>query len=345
MKLSDRKRKILKAVVDDYITDAQPVSSKDICERHLSDCSAATVRNELSALESMGYLVQPHVSAGRIPSEKAFRLYVDELMESAPLSEEELEEIDNVFRSKVNGVEDVVKSVAAVISELTNYTSVIISGADTESVIRKVTVVSLSGTSALVIVVTDADVLKDSIIDLPKDMDEKSVSTANDWLNKKFVGKKLSEIAENSNLTTEIGAEFDVFRALYKRVVDIVRKVNRGRRDVLTAGSGKILDYPEYSDIDKAKNFLEKIEKQEELAEMFDSGEEDIEFTVKIGKEDDSQLPDGCSVVSAKINVKDKTLGSAGVIGPVRMDYGRVISILEHIGELLDKILSDDEEK
>lgn len=342
MILSERKRKILKAVVDDYIADAQPVSSKDICERHLTGCSAATVRNELSALESMGYLVQPHVSAGRVPSEKAFRLYVDELMDSEPLSDEEIEEIDRVFQSRVSGVEDIVRSVASVISDLTNYTSVIISGNDADEVIRQVTVVSLQGKSALVVLVTDSDVLKDRFIDLPEGLDESSIKTANEWLNKAFAGKRLSEVTED--VTEEIDAEFDLYKELYKRVVDIVKKVNHRRREVLTSGSDKILEYPEYSDdVGKAKGFLAKIEKRDDLAAMFDACGDDIEFTVKIGKEEESKLPEGCSVVSAKISVKDKALGSAGVIGPMRMDYGRVISILEHIGELLDKILSDDE--
>jgi Transcriptional regulator of heat shock gene len=123
MNLSDRKRKILKAVVDDYIESAQPISSKDICEKHLSDCSPATIRNELSALESMGYLVQPHISSGRIPSQKAFRLYVDELMTVNPLSKEEIDVIDSYFKKRADNIEELVDRVAKVISETTNLTS------------------------------------------------------------------------------------------------------------------------------------------------------------------------------------------------------------------------------
>lgn len=340
MILSDRKKKILKAVVDDYIETAEPVSSKNICDKYLSDCSPATVRNELSALESMGYLVQPHVSAGRIPSEKAFRLYVDELMTAKPLSEEEIRVIDEYFRRKTDSVEELVNNVAKVISEITNLTSVVVQTPDEDDVIRKVTVVELSAKTALLVVVTDSSVIKDNIIDLPEGMDSESVTTANAWLNKVFVGKKVSEAVNYQAIRSDLVVDFALYKELYRQIVEILKKSSSEKGEVLTSGSGKIFDYPEYSDASRAKDFLMRLESKENLAEIFDTSKENIEVVVKIAGEEEN-LPEGCSSVSAKISVNDKTVGSAGVIGPVRMDYTKVISVLEHIGKLIDKIMTE----
>lgn len=340
MFLSDRKRKILKAVVDDYIETAEPVSSKNICDKYLSDCSPATVRNELSALESMGYLVQPHISAGRIPSQKAFRIYVDELMTAKPLTEEEINVIDSYFKRKTDSLEELVTNVAKVISEITHLTSVVVQSPDVGDIIRKVTVVELSGRSVLLVVVTDSNVLKDNIINLPEEMDSESIKTANSWLNKVFVGKRVSETADFESIKADISVDFALYKELYRQIVEILRKSANEKGEVLTSGSARIFDYPEYSDASKAKDFLDKLETKDELAEIFDTSKDEIEVVVKIGQEEEN-LPDGCSSVSAKISVNDKMFGSAGVIGPVRMDYTKVISVLEHIGKLIDKILTE----
>jgi len=341
MILSDRKRKILKAVVDDYIETAEPVSSKDICDKYLSDCSPATVRNELSALESMGYLVQPHVSAGRVPSQKAFRLYVDELMTSKPLTEDEIMFIDSYFDRRADNIEELVTDVAKVISEITHLTSVVVkSEEEFDETIRKVTVVELTGNNALIIVVTDNRVLRDNIVTLPDNIDADAIVTANNWLNKVFVGKKISEIGDFESIKTDISADFALYRELYKQIVELLRKTVDNKAEVHTSGSSRIFEYPEYNDVSKARNFLTKLETKDELRDIFDTSGENIETVVKIGEEA-GNLPEDCSVISTKINIKDKTIGTAGVIGPVRMNYTKVISVLEHIGKLIDKMLTE----
>ena len=211
MILSERKRKILLAVVEDYIQDAAPVSSKDIQEKYLPDCSSATIRNELSALESMGYLVQPHVSSGRIPSEKAFRLYVDELMETEPLTGAETALIDRYFESyadRMGSVEGVVANVAKLISDITNYTSVAVKSFAKSECIKSITVLPISDDSALVVIVTDTQVLKDNVI-RTENLDDKSASKASEWLNRMFAGKSLDEL-KNRQGPMEIVAMTDI---------------------------------------------------------------------------------------------------------------------------------------
>ncbi len=343
MTLSQRKKRILWALVEEYISSAQPVSSQDIQLKYLTDCSSATIRNELSALESMGYLHQPHVSSGRVPTEKAFRLYVDELMEKQPLSSTEYalveKKVVDAFSIDITSVEDIVANVAKVLSEITNYTSLAVKGdLDTEK-IKNITVLPISEGKALVVIVTDLNVLKDNIIDAPN-LPTNGYAAANKWLNKIFVGKSFKELAVKTGPMELVAKEMIGLRDLYKKIMELIVKVaNRRETDLVMAGATKIFDYPEYcGDIDKTKNFLSVLEHRSEMAEIFKDGQ-GLDFSVKIGAESE-QLPDGCSFVSAKISLNDKTVGSAGVIGPVRMDYKKVISVLDQINKLVEKILS-----
>lgn len=342
MALSERKKKILRAVVDGYIETAAPVSSKDIQERCLNDCSSATIRNELSALESMGYLVQPHVSSGRAPSSKAFRLYVDELMEAGPLSEEEIGLINGYFNHQINSVEEMVSSVAKVITRITNYTSVVVKNHSGDEVIKMIRLLELPDNSALVVIVTDAEIYKDNFIDLPQVMDAKWIDNAVLLLNRLFCNRTLSEIKSTQNLEELIGEEFDLYREIYYKVLGIIIKMSGvSKREVITEGTGKIFEHPEYSDIEKAKAFIAAMEQKDKLAQLVHSQGEDI--SIKIGEEGD--LPEGCSMVSAPININDKTVGNAAVIGPVRMNYKKVLSVLDHIGKILDNTLTEGKEK
>ena len=190
--LSDRKKKILCAVVDSYIETATPVASKDIQEEYLQGCSSATIRNELSTLESMGYLIQPHVSAGRIPSEKAFRFYVNELMYESNLTSREAELIEQYFNHKIGSLEDVMTAVTHIIAEITNYPSVVVKE-DMSDTITAIKLLDLDNGKMLVVIVTDSRVLKDGMVDLPDDFDENMIAQAARWLNKIFCGKHVSE--------------------------------------------------------------------------------------------------------------------------------------------------------
>lgn len=345
MNLSERKRKILWALVEEYISSGQPICSKDLQSKYLNECSSATIRNELSALESMGYLQQPHVSAGRIPTEKAFRLYVDELMEKKPLTDTETalieKKVNRVFADGFADVEELVSSVAKVVSEITNYTAVALKGDfDTER-IKSISVLSLGDGKALVVMVTDLNVLKDNIIDVPDLMTE-AYASANKLLNKMFVGKTFKELATKTGPMELLAKEIVGIRQLYLKILELIQQVANSRaEDIVTEGTTKIFDYPEYSsDIGKTKNFLAALEQKQTLATMF-SDSEGLDFSVKIGAESQG-LPDGCSCVSAKISLNEKTLGSAGVIGPIRMDYKKVISVLDQINKVVEKILTKD---
>ena len=341
MTLSDRKKKILYSLVDDYIVTAEPVSSKKIQEEHLPDYSSATIRNELSALESMGYLVQPHTSAGRVPSQKAFRFYVDQLMVT-PLTQDEISAIEGHFTDKVSSMQEVMQKVAEVIAEVTHYTSVAVEDAVDKEIVQKIKLVKLSQGNALVLVVSDRNVFKYHIIDIPSILTEEDLEKVNGWLNKLFTPKKLEEL-KSLDLNEILDDELSALRGLFAEVLDILKEVSNKKQEIITQGASQILDYPEYSDKDNAKQFLQTIEQKQKLAKMFTSQGDGMELSIKIGREEDVNLPDGCSLVTAKIGLNNSSYGNIGVIGPVRMDYKKVVSVLDHMGRLIEKLLSEEE--
>ena len=340
MTLSDRKKKILYSLVDDYIVTAEPVSSKKIQAEHLPDYSSATIRNELSALESMGYLVQPHTSAGRIPSQKAFRFYVDQLMVT-PLSQDEISAIEGHFVDKISSLQDVMSKVTSVLSEVTHLTSVAVEDSATGELVQSIKLVRLTQGNALVLVVSDKNVFKDHIIEIPENLSEDDLAKVNGWLNHLFTPKSIDEL-RSLKLDEVLDEELKILQGLFEDVLKILRDVSKKKKEIITQGAAQILDYPEYSDKDNAKQFLQVIEQKQKLADMFaeDNG---MELNIKIGREEEQNLPDGCSLVTAKIGINKNSYGNIGVIGPVRMDYKKVVSVLDHIGKLIEKLLNEEE--
>lgn len=337
--LSLRKQKILKLLVARYISTAQPVSSSDIKNDYGEDISSATIRSELSALEELGYLIQPHVSAGRIPSNKAYRLYVESLPREAKGSELTVAGIRNYFERKMGEVEDIIRTTAQIISDVTNYTSVIVVKNNSDIIVKSIKLVDIGAESALVIIITNAGIIKDNIIDLPKDMGGGYLDTASKILNDLFAEKNICEI---KNIKERIEIELADYKALLNEIIELIENYSEGKRDkVFVEGTAKLLDYPEYSQVDKAKSVLAKIDKRAELGELI-ACNEGIEFSVKIGKDEDGL--DNCSIVSAKYRIDGKQEVHAGVIGPERMDYSKVINVLSHIDEAIKSIIDKKED-
>ena len=328
--LSERKKKILCAVVDSYIDKAEPVSSKDIQEEYLTECSSATIRNELSTLESMGYLVQPHVSAGRVPSEKAFRFYVNELLTQSDLTSAEAELIEQYFTHKISTLEDVMTAVTKIISELTHYTSVVVKE-DTSDTITAIKLLDLSNGKLLVVIVTDSRVLKDGMVDLPDDFDENMIAQAQRWLNKIFCGKHVSEFINFNYPFALVNDEFSQYNALFKKIIDVLKKVSLlNGMDVEMYGENKIFEH----DVEHAQKFLTQMEDKVQIAEILtDDGGVSGSVTVKIGSEE--HAPEGCAVVTTRVNLGDNVSSAIGVIGPVRMNYKKVLSVLDKISAIL----------
>lgn len=336
MKLSDRKKKILQYVVDDYIATAQPVSSKVITEKYMTDISSATVRSELAGLEELGYLTQLHTSSGRVPSIDAYRVYVTELMDKGKLSSKELGIIKNTFKNHADNIETVVQNAVKVISELTDYTSVAVTGHNSKEKILKIDLFRHKADQALLLIVTESTLIRDKFINIPEGMTEAQVEHAGKLISDIFTGKELGEVL---NVSESVKNEFKEYREIFGSIIEAIEEyISKDNVSVVMEGEGKILNHPEYSDSRKVKDFLSVVTSKDKLKELLVDDNDNIEINIKIGGEE-GDMPSDCSLVTATYSASGVKIGSYGVIGPLRMDYQKVISVLEGVGKILEDML------
>lgn len=329
--LSSRKQKILSALIERYITSAEPVSSRDIVEKDNIDYSSATVRSELKTLEEMGYLVKPHVSAGRLPSPKAYRLYVEKLMQSNPLSADEIKKLKSHFEKKHYEVSSIIKDTAKIISDVTNYTSVVVLNDVKEIIVKDIKLVDLSSNLALVIIMTDSGIISNKTININNDIESNYFKMANDLVNKIFAGKTVNEI---NNYNIDLNRELEDFKTIFENIIEIlIDYSNNPNNEIYLEGESKILNYPEYQNINNAKQLMTLIESKDKLKEIIED-DNDIEVQLKIGKDDNGL--DNTAIVTAKYMINGKEVGHAGVIGPERMNYNKVLSVLNYITNSLN---------
>jgi heat-inducible transcriptional repressor len=339
MKLSDRKKKILQLVVDDYIATAQPVSSKSITEKYMQDISSATVRSELAGLEEMGFLTQLHTSSGRVPSIEAYKLYVSELMDKSNLTLKEVGAIKESFQNHANNLEAVVQNTVKVISDLTDYTSVFYTSHSAEDKIVKLDIFRYKKNQALLLIVTENTLIRDKFISIPETMTDEQIEEASALISKLFVGKAFSEII---NLDEVVRKEFDVYRDIFESVMNAIEDyVVKNNTEVVIDGENKILNHPEYTDSEKIKNFMSVVTSKSTLAGLLKDQNDNIEISIKVGGEQGEEMPDDCSLVTATYSASGVKIGTYGVIGPLRMDYQKVVSVLEGVGKIIEDILKN----
>lgn len=341
--LTERKKRILHALVDLYISTGQPVSSSDIQSKYLPEVSSATVRAELSALEALGYIEQPHTSAGRVPLKDAYKFYVEAISESddhsTMLTDQETAFIREKFLKRLGKIQDISVEAAKIISDVTNYTCFIVEKRG-DVVIDEIKLVPIKQGKAVVLIVTSAGMIADKAIDIKGDVRPEYVDTATKVLNKVFAGKKVSEVDKFD--MSQIDDELKGFADVLDNVLGILRIYMSEHKDnVFVEGALKMLDYPEYNNVEDAKNFLSVISDKDSMSEILQSGESSIEFSVRIGKEDSGV--DKCAIITAEYKLGDEVIGQAGVIGPERMDYKKVIGVLDYMKKTINSIASKDD--
>ncbi len=340
MDLNERKLNILKAVIDDYIMTGLPIGSRTISRKHGIELSSATIRNEMADLEELGYLEQPHTSAGRVPSNKAYRFYVDRLMNVAKLNTDEAKRIRSYFENRVSEIEQVMERVAQVLSDTTHHISMVLKPQLKKSQMRRIQIVRITDKKAILLIVTSAGLVKDTMISIPEGTQPDCLEMISNMLTDKLTGKTLEEAEQD--LASCI---HDHAQANAKFVSDVLQVIEnsvepQGERGILLSGTQNIIDFPEYMSLEKAKSLVSLLETKDMLYEMMKKATQ-LEFSITIGKENEAEELFDMSVVTATYKIGGRALGSFGIIGPTRMDYAKIVSILGYVGSSLDSILSN----
>lgn len=343
MILDERKKLILKAIIDSYIDTAEPVGSRTIARRHEIGLSSATIRNEMADMEEMGLLEQPHTSAGRIPSVKGYRLYVDQLMPKRRLTVSEIEHIRSALKSKmINELGRLINNVSAVVSDITKYTSIAITPQMNKSILRRSEILPVYYDRLLVIIATDAGIVRNSLVTVAGGISSSTVEMISNFLNNKFAGKTLESINLESikdEITLELGIDKNVIEPILEGVDGCIKQIFGS--EVYLEGATNIFNFPEFNDILKAKQFLDVLNTKDLLyALMKRSIENNGGIKVRIGTENEFDEIKDCSVVTATYSVNNEIIGSIGVIGPTRMEYSKVIASLNYVSKMINKEIS-----
>ena len=329
----------MQAIIDDFITTAMPVGSRTISRKSGVGFSPATIRNEMSDLEELGYLDQPHTSAGRIPSQKAYRLYVDQLLRVARLSNEERDRMSEHLSARTSQIEAVIKRAANVMSDATKYTSVIVTPRMNTLRIRNVQLVPVADNVALLVIVTSAGIVKDAILNIPEKLSSDDLYAISKMLTEQLADQPLEKIRQ---IFAEILKDLRQNRRLVAETLQVIedRMEASDTSDVIVGGSTNLLNYPEYSDVDKAKRLLEVLDSRDKLKKLVSSGG-GMEIGIRIGAENDSPEFNDLSILTVSYRAGDKSTGTLGIIGPTRMNYNRAISVLEFMSRALTDLLTD----
>ncbi len=341
MDLSERKKKILSAVIETNIKNknAEAVSSKQLQEEYLPKLSSATIRNELNALEEMGYLTHLHTSSGRVPTKEGYEKYINELMRERRLTAKEKDVIQSNFAHKLINIRDIIERSAKTISKATNYASIVYSGPSRNAIIEDIKLYPVSKTTQLIVVVTDENIINE--LAYLGTNNENDLKAAGDILKELFIGKPLSLIKDREFREKVVTKELKKYKEVFDKVLDAIMASNHISDDITIAGKEKLIEYPEFNDVEKLKKTIATLEQSESIIPML-KNDDGLELSINIGG-DDSGIED-CSVVTVSCNVKGKSKITAGVIGPMRMDYPKAISVLKEVAETIENVLSDEGE-
>ena len=341
--LTERKQKILQAIIKNYLDTGEPVGSRTISKYTDLNLSSATIRNEMADLEELGYIMQPHTSAGRIPSDKGYRWYVDTLMNEKV---QEVEEMKEQMLEKADKMEQLLKQVAKVLANNTNYTSMISSPVSNRNKIKFIQLSQVDVEQLIVVVVMDGNIVKNQIVKLDEPLSNEALLKLNMLLNTTLTGMALEEI--NLGLIARLKEQAGMHREVLENVIDAVAKLIQVRDDmeIYTSGTTNIFKYPELSDKESAQEIISAFEEKQQLAALVNktmARQDNKDIQVYIGNETDVEKMKDCSVVTATYELGDGLQGTIGIIGPKRMDYEHVMKTLKTLMAELDDIFHKDE--
>lgn len=340
--LDERKIKVLYAIINSYIISAEPIGSRTITKQYDLGVSSATIRNEMSDLEDLGYLNKPHSSAGRIPSDKAYRLYVNELLDNKKFktNTKQKDEIKNILTKESREIEQLLENSARILSAFTNYTALAISPQLRGSTIKHIQLMPIDDLQILMVLVSSTGVVKNSIFRVKESIPENQIMILSNLLNKKLKGLSVEEI--EGKILEDILKEIYKFKNIIDNIIPTITQSMEDidNIDLYSDGVNKILNFPEYNDIEKARSFMKFIEDKDAVVEILLNNPISKDVEIRIGDENIFDPIKECSLLTTTYKVGDKTIGKIGIIGPTRMDYFRVINTLQLFSENITEIIN-----
>ncbi len=336
--LDERKMKILQAIIRNYLETGEPVGSRTISKYTDLNLSSATIRNEMADLEELGYILQPHTSAGRIPSDKGYRLYVDQMMEE---KEREVEEMKELLLEKEDKMEHLLKQVAKVLAQNTNYATMISAPQTHRNKLKFIQLSRVDARQLLAVIVTEGNMIKNSILQVEEELSDETLLKLNILLNTHLNGLSISEI--NLGMITAMKQQAGIHSSIVGNVIDAVAEAIKAEEDleIYTSGTNNIFKYPELADNQKASELINTFEEKQMLNSLVEetlADESNTGIQVYIGNETPVQTMKDCSVVTATYELGEGMKGTIGIIGPKRMDYDKVVGTLKTLMHQLDDL-------
>ena len=340
MALNDRKIQILQAIINNYIETAEPVGSRTIAKKYNLGISSATIRNEMSDLEEMGFILQPHASSGRIPSDMGYRLYVDHLMQKKELGEEEQRYLQSIISRDISQIDFLMEETAKALSVLTNYTTIISEPKGQRTRMKQIRLIPLDSVSVLLVIATEGNFIKNHVIKMGCVPTEEKIFDIGFCLNRLLQGCALREI--DTLLVARMQEELWEYRELLPPILKAIETTMRSAEKVQLhmSGTKNILAFPEFADIQKAKSLFQALEEKDVLVTLLEESKNN-DLQVLIGSENTVQSTQDCSVITATYKMGDNTRGTIGIVGPTRMDYSQVISVLNGMVQNIEKVLKN----
>ncbi|WP_443948150.1 heat-inducible transcriptional repressor HrcA [Phascolarctobacterium faecium] len=336
--LNERKKKILQIIIEDYISSAEPAGSRTIARKYDLGLSPATIRNEMSDLELLGYLEQPHTSAGRIPSAQAYRFYVDALIEPGTLTDNDMALIDGWYNERRRNIDDIFQSTAKILSRMTQNVSMVLTNQQTIANFCYLKFLPLDSQHAILCIVADDGSIDTNVVDIPLGMSSEEMDYLAGKMSKLLEDRNLSDISVEilQNVHTDVVEDKLIFSSL----LQAVRKMTGRRQEqkVFLGGTKQLLNQPEFRDVERVRNLLGILEEEKVLKDLLQGGE-DSGLKVTIGSENKFTGIQDCSMVQATYRLNGQIVGTMAVLGPTRMEYGKVISVIDYLHKYLKTIL------
>ena len=342
--LSDRKKKILQLIIEDYIETAEPVGSRSIARKYNLGISPATIRNEMSDLELLGYLEQPHTSAGRIPSAAAYRYYVDSIAKPDALVPNDVALINSWFRERVHSIDDIFQSTAKILSRMSKNVSVVLANKDSESVFSYLRFLPLNEHQAILCIVANDGRMDNSVIQIPAGMSRLEMDTLAQRVTNKLHGMKLNDITDQ--ILKDVRDALAGDKALYASLIQVVRQMRSGQSEnkMYLGGTKQLLSQPEFKDPERIRELLSVLEEEQMLKDML-MADKDSGLKVTIGSENKFSGIQDCSMIQATYRLNGQVVGTLAVLGPTRMEYRKVISVMDYLHNYLRVVMNKMDEK